>query len=98
MPSMPKFVTNLGRVFEIRDLRKAYNMVFRSPAGAHYVLPDLSDFCRAAEPAPRESDLFIQGRAAGRRDVYLRIMQHTNLTEEELFAVHSGRSVLKETK
>ncbi len=87
------FRSRLGRLFTATEMRQAFQTVFRSPAGINYVLPDLAEFCYASEPAPRDSDLFVQGRAAGRRDVWLHVNEHLHLTEEELTALYKGRSL-----
>lgn len=88
---LSEFVSRLGRRLTVRQLRSAYNLTFRTPSGTNYVLPDLSEFCHAQEPAPRDDSLFAQGRAAGRRDVWLRIQEHIHLTDEELVAVYAHR-------
>ena len=89
-----KFRSRLGHLYSLSERKKAYQLTFCAPPGKMFVLPDLVEFCRASEPSPLESDLFIQGRAAGRRDVFLRIQQHLNLTEDELFCLYSGKSIL----
>lgn len=86
------FFSRLGRQFGVDELQQAYRVAFRTVAGERFVLPDLSEFCRASEPAPLVSDLFVQGRAAGRRDVWLHIAEVLRLTEDELAAVYRGRS------
>ncbi len=90
---MREFFSRLGRPFYVEEMKKAYGMVFRSPAGAAFVWPDLTEFCYGMEPAPREGDPFVQGRAAGRRDVWLHIVEHLCATEDELFAAYRGRSI-----
>lgn len=92
---MAKFRSRLGRWFTIPELQRAYQTTLRSPAGEHWVLPDLAEFCRAFEPAPREDSLWIQGRVAGRRDVFLHIAEILGLTQEELEAIYRQRSFLQ---
>jgi hypothetical protein len=64
---------------------QAYRIMF-TPDGVHSrrVLADLAKFCRANEstfhPDPR-----VEARLDGRREVWLRISQHLNLTDEQLF-------------
>lgn len=63
------------------------------------VLIDLARFCRANEttfvPKDRDAALVL----AGRREVFLRIQQHLNLTNDQLFALYSGDlTKLKESK
>src|SRR5216684_4489470 len=87
------FLSRLGRLFTTAEMKKAYQLVFRTTAGERFVLPDLAEFTHALEPAPRDSDLFVQGRAAGRRDVWLHINNHLHLTEEALAAVYMAHAL-----
>lgn len=87
--TMPKFLSRLGHDIDLSNLRRAY---LRVP---DEVRIDLAEFCHAADPAPTDSDLFLQGRAAGRRDVYLRLAQFLNLTDAELFDLWRGQSVTR---
>lgn len=63
--------------------RTAYIKTFLSPYGEE-VLRDLAKFCRATDstynPDPR-----IHALLEGRREVWLRISQHLNLSDEELW-------------
>lgn len=93
-----KIVNRLGHWFYLGDRKRAFQMVFRSPAGALHVLPELAEFCRANEPAPSNTDSFAQGRAAGRRDVWLLISQWTQLTEEEQFSLLSQQGRVRMTE
>jgi hypothetical protein len=93
---MLEFVSRLGRRFLVAELKQAYTLVFRTVAGERFVLPDLAEFCYAYEPSPRGGDLFVQGRAAGRRDVWLHIREPLDLTEDELSALLRGRSLPKQ--
>ncbi|MGE3283781.1 MAG: hypothetical protein AB7H90_03275 [Alphaproteobacteria bacterium] len=73
----------------VRDRKRAYQVAFRSPSGA-IVLNDLAKFCRATSPTwgstPEETARYV-----GRNEVWHRIMQHLNLTEDELFATYGGK-------
>lgn len=75
----------------LRQRKRAYQLVFRSPAGAE-VLEDLARFCRASEtcfdPDPR-----IHAALEGRREVWLRIQEYLNLTPEQLAAIKSGNRI-----
>lgn len=66
----------------------AYRVVFGGGPHAEDVLADLAKFCRANQttfhPDPR-----IEGRLDGRREVWLRITQHLNLTPDELWKLYS---------
>jgi len=86
------FYSRLGRQFTVEQLQEAYRVAFRNGYGEHQVLPDLAEFCRANEPAPHENELFVQGRAAGRRDVWLHIAEILGLTANELAAAYRGRA------
>jgi hypothetical protein len=63
---------------------QAYRFVFKGVHGER-VLGDLARFCRAHDstfnPDPR-----AEGILQGRRDVWLRISRHLNMTEEELWS------------
>jgi hypothetical protein len=87
-----KFTTRLGHTWTIPDIRKAYGMTFRRDFGSD-VLSDLAEFCRASEMAPGTGEMWLQGRTAGRRDVWLHIQEMLHLTEEELYDLYVGRSV-----
>ena len=70
--------------------RTAYQLTF---TGAHgdSVIEDLAKFCRADEstfnPDPR-----IHALMEGRREVFLRIKQHLNMTDEQLWTkIGQGR-------
>ena len=67
--------------------RTAYVMTFHNAVGQE-VLIDLAKFCRANEttfhPDPR-----IHGALEGRREVWLRIQRHLQLTDEQLWALHA---------
>lgn len=75
----------------LRGRRVAYVRTFSNPA-AQDVLIDLATFCRANEPCftgDRDTSLIAEGR----REVWLRIQQHLNLTAEELFKLYRGGTV-----
>jgi hypothetical protein len=74
--------------------RDAYARTFSGPV-AEPVLKDLATFC-FAHGLPRfecESDFFM---AEGRRQVWQRIAEHTNLTEEQLWDLYDGRQDVQE--
>jgi hypothetical protein len=78
----------------IQDLlsrrRTAYVKAFLNPYGQE-VLEDLARFCRANEstfhPDPRAHAV-----AEGRREVWLRIQKHLQLTDEQLWALYGTPS------
>lgn len=75
----------------LRRRKVDYQLTFTSPAGQG-VLYDLAKFCRADEntynPDPRLSDILV-----GRREVWLRIQKHLNLTPDQLYEIYAGRQL-----
>lgn len=63
--------------------RYNYQKTFEGPPG-EAVLKDLARFCRANETIFHESQRMTDV-LVGRREVFLRISHHLNMTEEELF-------------
>ena len=70
------------------DRRYAYRKTFDGPL-AEVVLKDLARFCRAHRSTFHE-DPRAHALAEGRREVWLRIAFHLNLTPDELWALYSG--------
>ncbi len=63
---------------------------------ASVVLADLSRFCRAGV-STFHTDPRVHALQEGRKEVWLRIAQHLNMTEDELYAVFVlGRQPSKE--
>jgi hypothetical protein len=80
------------RVQQLQDyfsrLRTSYIRVFPTQnPDVQTVLADLARFCRANEPAFHE-DPRKHALLEGRREVFLRISKHLNLTDEQLWAIH----------
>jgi|SRR6185437_11673169 len=74
--------------------RRAYLETFSintNPAD-RVVLEDLAKFCRANE-STFNPDARIEGLLQGRREVWLRIAQHMNLTDEDAWALYTGVAV-----
>lgn len=78
--------------------RQAYRSLFRPANGelsiaAQIVLADLKNFCRATQsttivsPLSRTVDPIASAQAEGRREVWLRITQHLNIRDEDLYAI-----------
>lgn len=79
----------IRRTYEfLRGRKRIYQQTFRNPAGLQ-VLADLSKFCRGGEPT-FHPDARVHALLEGRREVYLRIMNHLNLTSEQLYALHTN--------
>lgn len=67
--------------------KRAYVTTFRNPIGEQ-VLADLSRFCRA-DKSTFHADSHMAARLDGRREVWLRIAGHLNMTEDELWKIYS---------
>ncbi len=61
----------------------SYIAAFRNPHGER-VLQDLAKFCRANE-STFNADPRMHAVFEGRREVWLRIQQHLNLSQEEMW-------------
>jgi hypothetical protein len=69
----------------IFNRQAAYKNVFGDGEHAKLILKDLAKFCRAEESC-FHMDPRAHALAEGRREVWLRIQSHLNLTSEELAA------------
>lgn len=67
--------------------QQAYRATFRGPV-ADVILKDLAKFCRAHESIFDENT-HVVARLEGRRETWLRIQNHLNLTQEQLWALHN---------
>lgn len=67
--------------------RQAYQSTFTGPV-AEEVLRDLAKFCRAHE-STANADPHIAARLDGRRECFLRIQHHLNLTQEQLWNLYN---------
>lgn len=72
----------LSKLFLVR--RRAYKAIFEGPEGKQ-VLADLRRFCRATLPTADVDNIHTTYLLEGRREVWLRIMTHLQLTEEDIF-------------
>ncbi|HVH50493.1 MAG TPA: hypothetical protein VM781_02410 [Candidatus Bathyarchaeia archaeon] len=61
------------------------------------VLMDLAHFCRANESTFHPNNL-IAARLDGRREVWLRIQQHLNLSPEQLMQLYAGNPAALNTE
>jgi hypothetical protein len=64
--------------------RRAYKAAFSGPEGRK-VLADLRRFCRATMPTADVNNVNATFLLEGRREVFLRILSHLNLDEEDVF-------------
>lgn len=68
--------------------RRAYLRVLdKNNKDVELILRDLAKFCRAHETT-HNPDQRLSAVLEGRREVWLRIQQHLNLTEEELWSIY----------
>lgn len=70
------------------ERRYAYQQTFKGPL-AEIVLKDLARFCRANESTFHDNDR-VQSKLDGRREVWLRLAQHLNLSPAQLWSLYSG--------
>ena len=71
------------------DRRYAYRTTFKGPL-AEVVLKDLALFCRAHESTFHANER-VQSKFDGRREVWLRIAHHLNLTPDQMWELYSKR-------
>ena len=70
----------------LRTRKSAYLQTFEGHGAGREVLMDLAQFCRADETTFHVNDS-MKDVLIGRREVWLRIQQHLNLSHEELFTL-----------
>lgn len=93
---MRNITERLARIIDyIRPRKRAYQLAFGSPAGQD-VLRDLAVFCRANDSAAVPGDDARTYILVGRREVFLRIQQHLNLSSEQLALLFSGQTLKPE--
>lgn len=71
--------------------RKAYRQVFAGPVG-EIVLRDLLEFCRAMQTTVGDK-VWDEKVLEGRRQVWLRIQHHLQLSPDSLWKLYDGRSL-----
>ena len=68
----------------------AYRRTFNPESrDAQVVLADMARFCRA-DRSTAHVDSHVAARLDGRREVWLRVQQHLNLTTGELYRLYGG--------
>lgn len=72
------------------ERRYAYRKTFDGPLAA-VVMKDLARFCRAHETTFTPGDPEASALLEGRREVWLRIAYHLNLSPDQLWELYSGR-------
>lgn len=68
----------------LRWRQPAYRKTFDNPEGRK-VLADLRRFCRATVPTADVNSVHTTYLLEGRREVWLRIMAHLELTDEDVY-------------
>lgn len=69
----------------VAERQQAYRGIFAGPRG-EMVLADLAKFCRAHE-STFHADPQVAAFQEGRREVWLRIQQHLEMSTEQLWAL-----------
>lgn len=79
---------------KLQGLSFAYNRVFdkQSPF-THDVLKDLAKFCRAHDTT-FHADPRLHAVLEGRREVWLRIQEHLNLTIDQIYEIHKIKEII----
>ncbi len=67
----------------------AYRTTFTGVGPSRVVMADLARFCRASK-STAHPDPYMAARFDGRREVWLRIREHLDLTQEELYRLYAG--------
>ena len=75
--------------------KRDYVLTFRKTLSGQAVLRDLARFCRARQTCYHPEE-FMRGVLTGRREVWLRINDHLNLSEAQLAELYSGRTLKNE--
>jgi hypothetical protein len=79
----------------IRGRKYAYGQVFnRQSSDVRLVLKDLARFCRAHETTYHQ-DPRLHAALEGRKEVWLRIQNHLELSEFELFELHKAKDATR---
>lgn len=68
--------------------QQAYQAVFTAGPMVDLVLHDLAKFCRA-DRSTFHTDTRASAQLDGRREVFLRITQHLNLSQDDLWKLYS---------
>lgn len=89
MLDLRKICSRFGRQVDYVSLNTAYRSLPQE------VYADLAEFCGAIHPAPANTDVGVQMRAAGRRDVWLHIQHHCNLTPKQVYDLLEGRPIVQ---
>lgn len=83
---------NLNPFQYLQRRRTAYVRTFLNNTFGQEVLTDLSKFCRATQ-STFHPDARAHAVAEGRREVWLRIAQHLNLSDDQLWQIYGGQAL-----
>ena len=78
----------LTKLFFVRH--RAYKGTFNTPQGKQ-VLADLRRFCRATLPTADVDNPNTTYLLEGRREVFLRILSHLQLTEDDIYNLNEEK-------
>jgi len=70
-----------------RKMKSAYQVTFKTEHGGA-VLRDLADFCHVFKTTEDPQHSRLSALREGRRQVFLRILHHLNLSQEQLSALY----------
>lgn len=86
-------IDKIKAMFSSRSL--AYHRVFNKDSmDTKIVLKDLAKFCRAYETT-YHADPRIHALLEGRKEVWMRIQEHLNLSVEELLKLHQVKDMVQ---
>ena len=74
------------------ERKRSYQQAFASPA-SQAALIDLAAFCKANVSCVIPGDRDLTMMMEGRREVWLRIQQHLNLSPEQMFMLFAGNPI-----
>lgn len=81
--------------FFLSNRKAAYHRVFFGTGiDGRLVLEDLAKFCRAHE-STFHSDAGLSNQLDGRREVWLRIQQHLQLSDKQVWALYESPTLRK---
>jgi hypothetical protein len=89
---MSRAIERLGQTLDfLRARKRNYMLTFnKTQPAVQETLIDLAKFCRANETCFHE-DPRLHAVLEGRREVWLRIQQHLDLSSEQLLALYGGK-------
>ena len=87
MTKVEAWYERFGKALDfLRGRAQSYRLTFGNPAGQR-VLVDLAKFCRA-NTTTFHADPRVHAALDGRREVWLRIMNHVHLNPEQLLDIY----------